>query len=97
MLTAPKLLRDRLDPFNVRHTEGIDGNSRTEVNIFLSRFVVNERAYSRNDLYGKTRVGSRDIFAVNILDSQSFHPPVGNVVNEDVANIAMIYFAIGET
>ena len=71
MLKASELFRHGADPFLVCNTKGIDGDSRTEVNIFLSHLIVNERALSRNDLHGETRVSTRDIFAVNILNIQS--------------------------
>ena len=40
----------------------------TEINIFFSVFIVNERTFSRNDRQRKSRVSICDIFLINILN-----------------------------
>ena len=57
MLKLSCLLRNRRRPHVVSNAKRRHGDARTEVDLLFTVGIYHARAFSRDKLYGKTRVG----------------------------------------
>ena len=74
VLDLSELLGDRRDPLVIGNTKAVDGNTRAEVNIFVSFVVPDVRALSLDKAKVKARIGRRDVLFVKFFNVHNHSP-----------------------